>query len=151
MQNKDIVARWQASGPQLDLRGVFADSRHSIKTRLRASSRVPFPPNHGYSAKCRLEAASAQESLRLSGFRVTSHTGAYRLIRLDGSQAQLYHPEGGFAIDSGCLGNVSNDPAALDAALILGLDLAQRILADEARRAALPRPVFGLPGSRPNG
>ena len=40
------------------------------------------------------EAAAALEELRLLGFKFTGNTGSYRLIRQDGSQAQLYRTDG---------------------------------------------------------
>ena len=46
---------------------------------------------------------------------------------------------------NGHLGNITD--VSHDAAALNGLKVAQAILADEARRLALPRPVFGAPGS----
>jgi hypothetical protein len=80
------------------------------------------------------EAAQAVERLRHSGFKITSDTGSYRLIRSDGSQAANGH-----------LGNVSNDPEAFNRAAINGLKRAH--LKDEARRVSMTRPVFGKEGS----
>ena len=82
------------------------------------------------------EAAQAVEQLRQSGFKITSDTGSYRLIRRDGSQAANGH-----------LGNVSNDPEAFNRAAINGLKRAQHILKDEAQRVSMTRPVFGKEGS----
>jgi hypothetical protein len=95
------------------------------------------------------EAAAALESLRQLGFRITSDTGAHRLIRQDGSQAALYSLKGGFGTNSGNLGNISDISA--DQAAINGLVLAQAILADEKARLAMPRWMPPSLESRPYG
>ena len=91
------------------------------------------------------EAQSAKEQLRQLGFRVQSHTGSYRLIRPDGSQAQLYRADGKLDV-TGNLGNVGVShgfEAELDAAVLRALPIAQAILDDEARRLALGNMTFG--------
>ena len=95
------------------------------------------------------EAAAALESLRQLGFRVDSTTGSHRLLRSDGSQAQLYSLKGGFGTNSGNLGNIETLTA--DQAAVAGLALAQKILADEAARLLLPRFTNPSVESRPYG
>jgi len=56
------------------------------------------------------------------------------LIRPDGSQAPNGH-----------LGNVTD--TTFERAAVLGVQVAKQVLKDEADRLALPRPVFGAPGS----
>ena len=66
------------------------------------------------------EAAQALEALRVAGFKVTSHTGCFRLVRSDGSQAP-----------GGNLGLITGD---YDAACIAVLKIAKALLADESAR-----------------
>jgi hypothetical protein len=89
-------------------------------------------------------AAAAIEALRVAGFKITSDTGAHRLRRLDGSQAQLYRADGKLDAN-GHLGLVTD--TTFDRAAVRGLAVAQEILKDEAARLQLPRPVFGKEGS----
>jgi hypothetical protein len=80
------------------------------------------------------------------GFKVTSDTGSYRLIRADSSQAQLYSLTGsmptaadGLPVEgSGNLGNISDSSINYDDVAIAALKLAKAILADEAARLKLP-------------
>ena len=88
--------------------------------------------------------SAALEQLRQLGFKVDSGTGAYRLRRQDGSQAQLYLPNGVFSFN-GHLGNVTD--VTLDQAAINGLKVAQAVLKDEQQRVAMPRPQLGKEGS----
>jgi|ERR1700730_7164859 hypothetical protein len=90
------------------------------------------------------DAAQAIEQLRQLGFKVTSHTGAYRLVRNDGSQAQIYRSDGKLDVN-GHLGNITD--TTLDRAAVNGLKVAQAILKDEAWRLAMTRLVFGKEGS----
>ena len=67
------------------------------------------------------EAAQALEALRVAGFKVTSHTVCFRLVRSDGSQAP-----------GGNLGLITGDYDG--AACIAGLKIARALLADESAR-----------------
>jgi hypothetical protein len=86
------------------------------------------------------EAAAALESLRQLGFRITNDTGARRLIRRDGSQAQLYRLDGKLDV-AGHLGNVTS--VSRDQAAINAVPIARAIWKDEAERAARGNVKFG--------
>jgi hypothetical protein len=94
------------------------------------------------------EAVDALESLRQLGFRITSHTGAHRLIRQDGSQAQLYRLDGRLDVN-GYLGLISE--VSLDQAAIKGLAVARAILQEESDRLKLPRWIPPSIDSKPYG
>jgi predicted RNA binding protein YcfA (HicA-like mRNA interferase family) len=83
------------------------------------------------------DGSRALETLRTLGFRLDSTTGSHRLLRSDGSQAQLYDVKGGFGINSGRLANIS-DLSRSDAA-IAAVKLARAVLKDESDRLKLPR------------
>ena len=86
------------------------------------------------------EGLAALEAIRQMGFKLDSSSGAHRLIRSDGSQAALYTASGKMSL-SGLIANIT-DLTQGDAA-IAALKVAQAVLADEAARLALPRPIFG--------
>jgi hypothetical protein len=79
------------------------------------------------------------------GFHLDSKTGAHRLLRADGSKAQLYDLKGGFGTNSGCIANVT-DISRSDAA-INALALAKAILKDESARLAMTQ--FTVPSLQP--
>ena len=82
--------------------------------------------------------------LRASGFRVDAQTGSFRLLRSDGSQAQLYSLDGKTSL-SGILGSVAEVPydQALDRAILAAVPIASAILKDEANRLAQGNLTFG--------
>src|SRR5580700_10187285 len=86
----------------------------------------------GMSETLSADGFRALETLRTLGFRLDSKTGSHRLIRQDGSQAQLYDVKGGFGTNSGRLANISD--LSRSAAAIAAVKLAQAILRDEAQR-----------------
>jgi hypothetical protein len=107
------------------------------------------------------DAARAIFLLNQIGFKVTSDTGSYRLIRcFDSSQAQLYRLDGstptaadGLPVQgSGVLGNISDSAVQYDDVVIKGLELARAILADEHfRLTQMPRYQNPSIESRPYG
>jgi hypothetical protein len=77
------------------------------------------------------KAAAAIETLRVAGFKLTSDSGSFRLVRSNGEQAE-----------HGNLGPVTGN---YDAACVKGLKVAQAVLKDEAARVKLGKRSTGKP------
>ena len=113
--------------------GRSSGTRNATGRRSARQARVVSP-----------ESARAVLTLRASGFRVDAQTGSFRLLRSDGSQAQLYSLDGKTSL-SGNLGSVADVPydLALDRAILAAVPIASAILRDEATRLALGNRTFG--------